>query len=113
MWAAVSGIALIAPAWAAELVGAYRFNAAWGTRWKTPDSELEITIFVVLVFGVSIYNEIFIIFREARRTGAAMDVHQAARDEQEPLKHGKRGGLEEKRPDDHAAVSKPDLVTRR
>ena len=41
----------------------------------------------------------------------AMDVHQAARDEQEPLKHGKRGGLEEKRPDDHAAVSKPDLVS--
>ena len=112
VWAAVSGIALIAPAWAAELVGAYSYNATWGTRWKTPDSELEIAIFLALVFGVCIYNGIFVMFREARRSGTATNAHEAAQDEQKPLKQGNRGALEEERPGDLGIASKTSITRR-
>lgn len=58
VWAAVSGVALIAPAWTAELIAAYAYNADFGSRWQTPGSYLQLTIFCSLAIGVAIYNDI-------------------------------------------------------
>lgn len=58
VWAAVSGVALIAPAWAAELIAAYAYNADFGSKWQTPDSYLQLSIFCSLAIGVAIYNDI-------------------------------------------------------
>ena len=67
VWAAVSGIALIAPAWAAELVAGYNSGATWGERWTVPASFLQLLVFASLALGVSIYNGLTPLFDKAGR----------------------------------------------
>ena len=66
-WASVSGVALIAPAWIAELVAWYVFHdTSFGSQWQTPGSYLQLLIFASLAIGVCVYNEIIPVFARAK-----------------------------------------------
>ena len=83
VWAAVSGVALVAPAWAAELVAAYGYDAAWGARWAAPSSDLQLASFVALALGVAVQSGVAPLFDA---DGACLGFRRApAADEQTPF----------------------------
>ena len=85
VWAAVSGIALIAPAWIAELVAYYIYDdTTLGTRWQE-NSYFQLLIFFSLALGVACYNELLPVFQRAGKGRGAQEKRAEAGEEQTQL----------------------------